>query len=365
MRAGMFDLEMRDDKWIEHRQFLGEAGKLKAEPAMITTGRQQIAAILPGDLPFVRMRAADGGSAGLVAEALFDAKKFEAPDRSPYSWYGSVDGDFSAPEEGEEEDTERYVYLSHTYNQYVDDPDDAREKEIPAAAAPQADPETKTLAALAAILGLARPAVEARAARPRPLEGPLFADVGRAAILSLGAPAALNRVALEQTIAQLAAQRLMIAGAAPSFAWKDQGAGNATWRTMELPALGRSLSYGLRGSLLIVSASPELLAELMTKSNPASDLAGPAPVRELTVIRLSQRAQAFDAIVGKIDEPRIRAYWKERKGDAASPNDPSQEFFSGNIASLLDVASPVAEVRIERGYAEGRLREDVEFRLKR
>ena len=88
------------------------------------------------------------------------------------------------------------------------------------------------------------------------------------------------------------------------------------------------------------------------------------PAHELTVIRLNQRAEAFDRVFAKLDEPRVKAYWKERKGDKAEPTDPSQEFFSGNIASLLDVASPVEEVRIQRSYASGRLREEVAFLVK-
>jgi len=78
-----------------------------------------------------------------------------------------------------------------------------------------------------------------------------------------------------------------------------------------------------------------------------------------TVIRLNQRAEAFDRIFAKPDEPRVKAYWKERKGEQATPSDPSREFFSGEIASLLDTAAPVGEVRIQRNYANGRLREEI------
>jgi hypothetical protein len=40
------------------------------------------------------------------------------------------------------------------------------------------------------------------------------------------------------------------------------------------------------------------------------------------------------------------------------------EFFSGEIASLLDVAEPVEQIRIQRSYAGGRLREEVTAILK-
>jgi hypothetical protein len=85
------------------------------------------------------------------------------------------------------------------------------------------------------------------------------------------------------------------------------------------------------------------------------------------VIRLSERKTAFDQIFAKLDEPRIKAYWKERRGKEnkqPGPNEPSMEFFSGEITSLLDVAAPVEQIRIQRSYAGGRLREEVAMILK-
>jgi hypothetical protein len=40
------------------------------------------------------------------------------------------------------------------------------------------------------------------------------------------------------------------------------------------------------------------------------------------------------------------------------------EFFSGELAGLLDVAATVEQVRIQRGYAGGRLHEEVVMILK-
>src|SRR5262249_5241242 len=87
-----------------------------------------------------------------------------------------------------------------------------------------------------------------------------------------------------------------------------------------------------------------------------------SPIHELTVIRLNQRKQAFDQIFTRLEEPMVKAYWQQRGGEGNTG--PSQEFFSGEIASLLDVASPVDEVRIQRSYASGRLREEVAMILK-
>jgi len=76
------------------------------------------------------------------------------------------------------------------------------------------------------------------------------------------------------------------------------------------------------------------------------------------VIRLSERQAAFDQIFARLEEPLVKAYWQQRRG-TENDSGPSQEFFSGEIASLLDVASPVEEVRIQRSYVADRLREEV------
>ncbi|MBP6824839.1 MAG: hypothetical protein KA368_25050, partial [Acidobacteria bacterium] len=91
-------------------------------------------------------------------------------------------------------------------------------------------------------------------------------------------------------------------------------------------------------------------------------IASTSPVHELTVIRFSQRKQAFDQIFARLEEPMVKAYWQQRRGDEASG--PSQEFFSGEIASLMDVASPVDEVQIKRSFANGRMKEEIVAKMK-
>jgi hypothetical protein len=209
--------------------------------------------------------------------------------------------------------------------------------------------------------------VTAKIAEPRAVEGPLFAEFRRAAIIELDDQSALDRSALERAIAELAASQLMIIGAPASFEWKSRSANGAQWREMRLPLLDRAVGYGLRGRHLILSNNAELLASLMTSAQSKREIQSRSPVHELTLIRLSEREKAFDQIFAKLDAPEIEAYWKERQGGESKrldPNQHSMEFFSGEIASLLDVAAPVQQVRIQRSYTDGRLREEVAAILK-
>jgi hypothetical protein len=209
--------------------------------------------------------------------------------------------------------------------------------------------------------------VAAKIAEPRAIDGPLFAEFRRAAIIALDTPEALDRESLERAITGLAASRLMIAGSSASFEWSSRSAKGAEWREMRLQSLGRAVGYGLRGGHLILSNNAELLASFMTVAQSKREIRSQAPVHELTVIRLRERKTAFDQIFAKLDEPRIKAYWKERRGGEnkhPGPNEPSMEFFSGEITGLLDVAAPVEQIRIQRSYAGGRLREEVAAILK-
>jgi hypothetical protein len=131
--------------------------------------------------------------------------------------------------------------------------------------------------------------------------------------------------------------------------------------------LGWTLSYTLRGPELVLANSPEMLQAMLDANSNARalDSNSSTPFHDLTVIRFNRREQAFDSLMRKLDAPRVKAYWEERrKKEQGDSGEPSQEFFSGNIASLLDVASPVREIRIRRNLLPSRLREDVEIILK-
>lgn len=369
IRAGMFDLEMQQGSWVERREFLLN-GKTNPGAALPKQTVQRIEQIIPADVPFVQVRAVGGNPAAmveLVSGALFDGKVQPAKGKGrELKWQNYFDSEFEVPASDGEFDGDRYSYLSHDFDKAIDENEASGETgdaEMRLAA------ERKFARTLQSALQPARPLAAAKLARPRAIEGPLFAEFARATVFTLQTPSALNRATLEQAIGELAAGRLMIAGAfskdrGAKFDWKNRTEGGAQWREMELPVLGRAVGYGLRGSELVISNNRDLLTALMTgkHAGPGRTASPSSPVHELTVIRLSERESAFDQIFAQLEAPLVKAYWQQRRGDDSSG--PSLEFFSGEIASLLDVASPVEEVRIQRSYAAGRLREEVTMVLK-
>src|SRR5262245_18771600 len=383
IRAGIFDLELQNNRWVERREFLLDGRAPSPGAALSKQSLQEIERIIPDDAPFARIRAVGGdqnATVDMIRDALFDSNVDAAKRSQDWNWSRYDNSDFEVASENEDfyghsgyghsgYGHSRYSYLSHRYDIEVDDPEDAGERganEVDDAKI-RLKGDEKLSAALRSALQSARPSVAAKIAEPRAVEGPLFAEFRRAPIVSLDDHSSLDRAALERAIMGLAANRLMIAGAPASFEWNGRSANGAEWREMRLPMLGRSLGYGLRGKHLIISNSPELLASLMTGVQSKRGIQTQSPIHDLTVIRLGGRKSAFDQIFAKLDEPRIMAYWKERRGQEIKqlgPNEPSMEFFSGEIASLLDVAAPVEQIRIQRSYAGGRLREEVAAILK-
>ncbi len=374
LRAGIFDLDLQSDRWVERREFLLDDRAPNPGAAMSKQSLREIERIIPAAAPFAQIRAIGGdqkATVEMVRDTLFDGKIEKSSGWRDWNWDRYRDGDFEVAPEGEDLYGEsRYSYLNYKYDLEVDDPDDARAssgKEIDDATI-RSKGEERFSVALSSALRPARPSAAAKIAEPRAIEGPLFAEFRRAAIIALDNPSAMERAAMERAIAELAASRLMIAGAPASFEWNNQSANGAEWREMRLATLGRTVGYGLRGKSLIISNSPELLASLMTGAESNREIETHPPVHESTLIRLGARKTAFDQVFAKLDEPRIRDYWKERRGSQAikqlGPDEPSMEFFSGEIASLLDVAAPARQIRIQRSYAGGRLREEVSAILK-
>src|SRR5262245_51738648 len=362
LRAAIFDLEFLDKKWVERREFMRTDHAVSERQVIPKSSLQRVTQIVPKGIPFIQVRALDSKTddvVGMAREALFASRIDRSKKEQPQQYHYSGDEAMDEEDDGYYGDS-RYSSLSHNYDLIVDDSEDA---DVPSESNDdrlRLIGEKKFASLMSDALRSARPLMIVKIANPNMLDGPLFAEFRRAVIISLQNPSSLDRRAIERAIGELASSGLLIAGSHGGFEWIDRKSSDGDWREMKLPALGRSVGYGLRGHELIIANHPEVLDFLMGERR-AEGLQASSPIHEVTVIRLSRRREVFDSIFTKLDEPRIKSYWKTRRGEtvAIKPSEPSQEFFSGNIASLLDVASPVEEIRIERSFTAGMLREEV------
>lgn len=371
IRAGMFDLEVRDGKWIERRDFL-YAGKAVKNSAIPVAEMRRISGMIPATVPYFKVQALDGGSlaaATLIRDTLLDnSQQSEEESSYSWSWHSYSNSDFY-DDDGDESwwEGRRYSYLDSEYDSIIDDPADAGINDEPDHGQLKEEAEGRYEAALQQALQLAHPLFAATAESPQAMTGPLFVDFRRAALVTLQTPGKLDQPALERALSGLVQGRLTIAGPVASLPWTNRNEAGHEWRELELPMLGWKLCYALRGRELVLANSTELLRSILTSQKEQRPLTidSKAALDKLTVIRLDQREQAFDQIFEKLDAPHIRDYWKARRRNHQDGlGDPPQEFFSGNIASLLSVASRVSEIEIRSVSSSGRLREDIEIRLR-
>ncbi len=84
---------------------------------------------------------------------------------------------------------------------------------------------------------------------------------------------------------------------------------------------------------------------------------------ELTIIRFDRRKESFDDVVNVLDADAIKKQQKPSDPNT-NPIEGSQEFFSGNISSLLTVASDVSHIEIKRKSLGNNLHEEIEIVMK-
>jgi hypothetical protein len=373
IRASVLDLELQDSRWIEHRDFLLTGRSEARGPTLPAEIAQRISSFIPDDAPYFKLRALDeaGGAAALVRDTFMDRlpEDGKSAGSARWNWRSYDESDFYRDGEGEEWGDGGYSSLDPRFDSSIDDPGDAKVEDEDELSHGRLSRETelKFVEGLREAIISARPLYAATVESPQGLNGPLFVEFRRGAVLTLQSPAAFHPSDFESAVKGLAESRLMIAGSSKGLSWADASCGQKPCRLLTLPMLGWGMCYALRGPDLVLANSPEMLEAMLTGggSSHTLNLKSSFAIDDLTVIRLNQREQAFDSVVRKLDAPRVKAYWEERQNkEQGEVGGPSQEFFSGNISSLLDVASTVLEIRIRRSSQPARLREEVEIIFK-
>lgn len=353
IRAGIFDLERQQSKWIERREFLTTGPAERSSSGIAAAELRQLYSRLPEDAPFVRLRSLVNNptlSGQIIRDTLFDSPVEQAGSNRSWSWDSYSSDDFYPVTEDDYDSYDRYSYLDGSYDKTIDDPYDARvsERVEPGRNPLAAELEHQFLSGLQNVLSPARPSAVAVATTPHATKGPLFVEFRRVAVLNLQAPGNLRRELLEQTIAQGAQGRLTVVSSAAQPKWESRTDAGLAWRSLQLPMLGWEISYALKDNMLIISNSNESMKAVLEapQKNQLSNVS--AEIDDLTIIRLDRRQESFDDIVNVL----------------ANPDKGSQEFFSGDISSLLTVASDVSRIEIKRKSQGNNLHEEVDLLMK-
>ena len=123
--------------------------------------------------------------AELVSGALFEGKVEAAKTDQVVDWQDYYDSEFEVPSRDGEFDGDRYSYLSHDFDSKIDETEESAQAD---ASAMRLAAERKFARTLQSALQAARPQAAAKLARPRAIEGPLFAEFARATVITLQNP---------------------------------------------------------------------------------------------------------------------------------------------------------------------------------
>ena len=319
IRAGLFDLTMQPDKWIERREFLLDAAE--NQPQISTTDADELRALILPDAAFYKLETANEDSANLIVKTVFTNAAPKTKEKRAARWQSSSYGysDYSSDAD---------------FDQIISDEDDKFAANRP---------EQSVTDELRQILANAEPTATAIFVEPRVLPAPQFAEFERGGVFKLRAAAKFDRARFENALQTMARRRFALADGDANLQWQTQNAR----RELDLPMLGRQICYAFVGDNLIVTNNRAALTAIVGERKFEKSNRDKAAFTDLTVIRLDKRETAFDQVFNRLD--------RETDGDT----DLSETFFSGNVGSLLNVAKDARQIEIKRDANGKRLREEV------
>src|SRR5215217_956567 len=129
IRAGIFDLERQESKWIERREFLTTVPPERSDSVMAAAELRQLYSRAPDDAPFVKLRSLgnnDTVAGKIIRDTLFDTPVEQNSDSRSWSWDSYSSEDFYPVSDYDYDSYDRYSNLDSSYDTTIDDPYDAR-----------------------------------------------------------------------------------------------------------------------------------------------------------------------------------------------------------------------------------------------
>src|SRR6185503_262466 len=132
IRAGIFDLERQESKWIERRDFLTTAPAVRSNSDVSVAELQRLYSRTPDDAPFVRFRSLVNNSnlsGQIIRDTLFDSPVEQDNNTRSWSWDSYSSDDFYPVSDCDYDTYDRYSNLDDNYDKTIDDSYDARVSE--------------------------------------------------------------------------------------------------------------------------------------------------------------------------------------------------------------------------------------------
>lgn len=354
IQAAIFDIELKDKEWREERYFLTKTDLTAKQIPSLEVKR--INKFIPDDLPYLKIEAVDQANkiSKTIHNYLFDNDLEPAKATKRHSYYYYAEAEQSEPSDYYYNDYVDYYLYEYDFNKQINDPVDADDLEI--------TPKTSYYKRASVLEKLDQIFTNAKTVallqEPQAIDGPLFAEFHKAIIVSLEDAANFDQLAFETVVSKLASDSTMIAGNSNNLSWQNL---SGQTRVLTMPMLGWEICYQLKGQDLIISNDRNLLKKMEKNASSKRKLENIAskPITNLTVIDFTQRQQVFDGIFSKIQEDAIDDYQETH----ATSNASTEDFFTGNIASLLDSVSPVEKVIITKDSSQGQFHELIRIKF--
>ena len=322
IRAGIFDFSAEAGKLIERRKFA--LVQPKNSPNIKPKDAVESLAFVPEDVPIYQLQTADAQtSENAVRATIFAREKKPESGRRHSSHY------FSNYDDGSE--TPDYSSPGENYDQNIDEQDD----DLQIANVAQKNDFT-------AVLQSAQPQTVLTFSEPQVSPAPLFVEFKRGAVFTLAAPENFDKTAFEAAIVKKFASQITVSGQNMSVNWESKPDGNSDWRALNLPMLGWQAVYAVRGNKLVVANNAEFFGQMLNARNSPPVGTSGFPLTELTMLNLAHRKTDFDDVF-------------KRLGESGAADD----FFSGNVGSLLDSVSEIKTIEIKRNYWRKNLNEEI------
>lgn len=355
IQAAIFDIELKDKEWREERYFLTKSDVITKQIPSLEV--QNINQLIPDNLPYLKIEAVNKQDklSKVIHNYFFDNDLEPAKAANHHSYYYYGESAESEPSDYYYDDYVDYYLYEYDFHKQINDPLDANDLE--------STPTTSYYNRVSVLEELDQVFSNAKTIallqQPEAIEGPLFAKFHKAIIVGLEDPTNFDQVAFETAVSKLASDSTMIAGNSNNLSWQNLQNGQA--KVLVMPMLGWEICYQLKGQYLIISNDRNLIKKIEKNAGKKKKLESIASklITNLTVINFSQKEQAFDNIFGKIQAEEIDDYQQTHATSDAS----AEDFFTGNIASLLNTISPIEKVIITKDDSPGQFHELIRIKF--
>lgn len=320
IRAGIFDFEILEDRFIEKREFLLE-NPVESAP-MNARETENLLSFLPENISFYDIRKAKNETLDETIEKTLFYRSEPIKIKKNRREYFDYDYAFYNSREN--------------FDKKIDETDKTETVE-----------RREINSGFAKIMQSGNPQSVLSFAEPKILSTPLFIEFDRAAIFYLSSPKSFDNSAFEAEITRVLSAKAMISAPNVNLKWETESKNGFEIHELKMPIIGWEVCYVMQGNSLILTNNAEFMQKIISSKKDKMKFESKNDFQQFTIIDLTQKENAFSQVFNNIG--------------LGSEVD---SFFYGNIESLLESINKVEKIEIKKRNSQNFMEEEIIFRLK-